>query len=565
MRYLLTLVIGLVVFSLPARPGAAPPGQSAAASPVGRIEAIRDEARALVRIQSVLSWYTRTRGEPSILAETYKGHDALFSLASYREVTAAMEGAIDAGERRALQFLRSYIAGEYLGQKLSRYDDERENAELRATVVLPWVKQPVPYKQLDILSSDEKGPGRRAAIESARARIWKEQLNPILERKEAEGQRLARELGYDNLLALAQEYRLVDLKTLIAQGERFRQATDALYRGLLEEQARLQLGLRVAEVRRSDIGRLRKAPAYEKFFPKELAVPALEHFLAGVGLDLSTAAGTIIVIDDAPAPKKEPRAACYPMVVPDDIRISVKPSGGLADFVTLFHEAGHALHYANTRTPRWELQQLGPYALTEALAETMGHVWDDPRWLRRYRDFVVAWNRQQRTSVPVMSDADIRGLVRLRVFDELYFLRRYGSAKLIYEAALHGGTPALWQAVYPGDTGDLQALYRALFGRAYGFALGEEDALRFRTDVDDLLYSADYTRAFALANLIHEGLAARFGQDWFVRPAVGKFLREQLFADGNRLQADEVARLFGAAALDFTSTERRLQRLLAEK
>lgn len=277
-----------------------------------------------------------------------------------------------------------------------------------------------------------------------------------------------------------------------------------------------------------------------------------------------TATGTEVHIDDALNPQKEPRAACFAIRVPADVRISIKPTGGIDDFVTFFHEGGHALHFANTRTPVWEFQYLGPSALTEGYAETFGHVWDNPLWLRRYRDFVRAWNRDHHTGYPLMTEADITDLVHTRIFEELYFLRRYAAAKLIDESALHGGDPALWQDVYKKPTGDLQALYRDLFGRAYGFPLTEEDALRYRTDVDDLFYSADYTKAFGLSNLVLEALRGKFGADWYEKKEAGALFRQQLFTDGSRLQADEVARLLGYDKLDFHPTEARFARLMGK-
>jgi hypothetical protein len=553
-----TLLPILCLISLSALAKKAP--QEAARS----VASIRDEAQALVLVQSVLSWYTRTVGEPSIQAETYKGHEALFSRASFDAVAKAAKEAKAPEDQRALGFLKSYLAGEYLGHEIARFDDEAQNAELKSTVALSWEKQPVPYKQLDILSGNEKDGKRRAEIETARAAVWKATLNPILERKEKEAQRLARELGYPSYVALAEEYRMVNLRQLVGDGEAFRKESDAAYAELLAEVAKKELGMEASQLHRSDIGRMRKAARFEKFFPKELMVPSFKHFLAGIGLDLKTVAGPEIRIDDALHPLKEPRAACYSIRVPSDVRITVKPTGGLDDFVTFFHEGGHAVHYANTTSKVWEFQQIGPYTATEGFAETFGHAWDDPVWLRRYRDFVVAWNRDHKTSYPTMSDADIQAVVRQRVFEEMYFLRRYGSAKLIYEAALHGGDPAIWSGVYKDPTGDLQALYRELFGRAYGFKLTDEDALRFRTDVDDLFYAADYTRAFAMANAVHEAVRAKLGESWYVNRAAGELFKG-LFAEGNRLQGDEIAQRLGYQRLDLAPSWARFKRLLGAK
>ena len=133
--------------------------------------------------------------------------------------------------------------------------------------------------------------------------------------------------------------------------------------------------------------------------------------------------------------------------------------------------------------------------------------------------------------------------------------------KLAYESALHSGDPSLTKGAFDVQGKDLQELYRTLFEKAYGFPLSAEDALRFRTDVDDTFYAADYTRAFALANLMHESLRKKYGEDWYGNKAVGAFLKT-LYADGQKIQPDEIVRAFGMEKLDFRPTEARDARLL---
>jgi hypothetical protein len=531
------------------------------------LDLLRDEAAAVVRIQQTLDWYTRTVGETSIKAETYKGHERLFSPESIALVGKALKNPkLTPDERRALQFLKSYLAVEHIGQSTARFDDEVQNAEVKATVKLSWLATPVPYKEIENLSKDEKDAGRRGEIEKARAEVWRDVLNPILARKEQEAQKIAKRLGYASYVALSEESRLVDLKALLAEGHRFLVATDELFKPLLAEVAQKELGLTLDKLRRSDLPRLRNAPRYEKYFPKELMQPSFLFFLEGIGLDMKTVAGTDIRVDDAPHPLKEPRAACYNIHVPDDVRITVKPTSGVADFATFFHEGGHALHFSNTTTKVWEFQQLGSNALTEGFSELFGKVWADPIWLKRYRDFVGKYNTAKKTNHPLMTDQEIVELSRTRVYNDFYFLRRYGSAKLIYEAVLHGGDPAIWKGSYDKPVTDLMQVYKDAFAEAYGIPLGEEDALRFRTDVDDTFYAADYARAFALANLMSEALRAQHGGktgDWYTDKTVGPRLKK-LFADGQKLQPDEVAKEFGEEKLTFKASEDRARRLLAK-
>lgn len=538
----------------------------AVASP-DEVERMREEARALTQVQRLLDWYYWSQGERSVIAETFKGHERLFSKDSVAKVTRALRRKrLKLAERRALEFLKSYLVMEFVARHTSTLKDEAQNAALGAAVKLPWEPELVPFKQLELLIREEKDPARRARMEQESAQVRRNILNPILQRKEEAAQQLARELGYASYVALAEDVRKFDLRSLIAEGERFLVATDDLYQSLLAEAAQRELKLDVAGLRRrSDLALIFKAPRLERFFPRELMLPAFRHFLAGIGLDMRTVAGTEIRVDDAPNPLKDLRPVCFDLRVPDDVRVSVKPSDGLNDFYLFFHEGGHALHFANTTTRVWEFQQLGPNALTEGFAELFGAVWDDPAWIRRYRAFVLQYNAEHQTQYPTLTDDEINEVVRIRVLSHLYLLRRHALAKLVYEAVLHGGQPKLWNKVYKRPTTDLMAVYRDVFSRAYGFHIEEEEALSFLVDVDELFYAADYSRAFGLAHVMHEGIRRKFGGesgDWYGNPEVGGLLRS-LYADGQRLQPDEVAQMFGQKKLDYRTAEARLRRLLA--
>ena len=133
---------------------------------------LRAEAEALVLIQQTLQWYTATVGETSIQAETYLGHDRLFlgtrlpasARPRRRRASPRMSAA------RASSSRRTWPESSSPSPRPSS-DDRAQNAALQATVRLPWMKDPVPYKQLDLLVADEKDAGRRAEIEQARAEI----------------------------------------------------------------------------------------------------------------------------------------------------------------------------------------------------------------------------------------------------------------------------------------------------------------------------------------------------------------------------------------------------------
>lgn len=536
------------------------------------VQSLREEYRALGRIQSVLGWYQATQGEESLGQLTYLGHDRLFNKTAVEAVgRAALAPGLSPNDALALRFLRRALAGETVLLATAKFDDEYANAEVAAKAVVPGQLggKPVAYRDLSLLIGQEPDAARRKVLFAAMTGVIEATLNPILERKEAAAQLAARETGFADYVALSEELRAVKLEPLLAQGVEYLKATQTLFEQLLDRVAREELGIPRSELRIADLTRLWKAPRLAAHFDKALELKALAHFLSGIGLDLHTAAGGEVQVDDSLNPKKRPRAFVNPVDAPRDVRLSVKPTGGLDDYWTLFHEAGHAVHFASSTIEPKELITLGHGAPTEAFGEFFRQAFSDPHWLLRYRDFLVAQGKAAPTR------AELAAVLRRTALVEMMYLRRYTFAKIAYELRLHGRPlgsiePAL--ALLPhrdrvkGDDADsLRELYRELLSAAYTFELSAEEAERFRTDVDDSFYSADYSRCFALAGMMHEGIRKRFGADWYGNKEVGRFLRSELFSQGEALSAEQVAARLGfPAQVDFALSARRAAQLVLD-
>ena len=513
---------------------------------------IRDEMQALYLVQGLLSWFTRVHGERSVFEQSYKGHEDLFTKDNIALTKKLLEdpGLTDE-ERKAVHFMHNALVLEYVALDTAHFDDEINNAETEATVDLDWAPDPVPYRDLDVMLDQEEDADKRQKLQEAQAKVWDEVLNPIHARQEDRLHELAADLGFASVVDISEDLRNMDLRDLIEKSQKMISETDDMYHEMFAEQVREVMGKEPEEFRRADIGYFASVPTFKKFLPAELAITSFMDFIEGMGLDMKTAAGTEIYVDDEMRPQKEARAACYSMTVPDDVRITVKPSGGIPDFSTFFHESGHALHFGNSVTDFWEFQQLGNNTITETYAIFFEGVWGDPEWLMHYREFVKQYNKFQKPAdrVPVMTDEEIGKLIRNRVFWDLYFLRRYNGAKLIYESILHQGDPSLWAGFYEGQTEDLHQVYKTLFSDAYGFQLTDMEALRYRTDVDSFFYSADYARAFVLSMQIDQYMRDNYGPKWFMDPRAGKFMRD-LWSRANALQPDELAKILGQDSVD---------------
>ena len=69
--------------------------------------------------------------------------------------------------------------------------------------------------------------------------------------------------------------------------------------------------------------------------------------------------------------------------VPDDIRILIDPADGRTDYVTYFHEVGHAMHSSYITQPH-HLFRDEPGPVCEGMAQSMARFVDDPTLLLNF-------------------------------------------------------------------------------------------------------------------------------------------------------------------------------------
>ena len=151
------------------------------------------------------------------------------------------------------------------------------------------------------------------------------------------------------------------------------------------------------------------------------------------------------------------------------------------------------------------------------------HLLHDPGWLLRYS---------------ALGRTHVGEYRRAAAFEELQFLRRY-SAKLLYELRLYGGDTT-WSSLPD----------------AYVDTLSSATTFRYRTadafvDVDPGFYSARYLRAWQLQAALREVLVTQFDEDWYRNPRTGSWVVRELFGEGQRELASELAARVGAPGLSF--------------
>jgi hypothetical protein len=398
-------------------------------------------------------------------------------------------------------------------------------AELEATVD----GETIPFRMLRVVLANEPDRGRRQRLEEVRLRLTDEQLNPVYLEAARINADAVRQLGAPNYYELYKRFgfRLDDLAeectALLDETERLWEVHgDRLFRE--------RLGLSLSEARPWDLARLLRAPELDTAYPSDRMLPALEATLRDLGFDL--AAQPNIHLDLESRPAKSPRAFCAPIEVPDKVMLVIQPIGGRDDWEALFHEAGHAEHYANTSADLpMEAKRLGDMAVTEGWASLLQQLVTEPTWLKR------------RLDVPRVELLANEGAVTL-----LFFLRRY-CAKLLYEIEF-------FQA---DDPATMRGRYAELLTEALKYPANPESYL---DDIDGSFYVTGYLRSWALEAQLREFLRGEFGNEWFARREAGDLLRE-LWSLGQAPTADELLRDVSGAKLEMAAVAERIREGLA--
>jgi len=340
--------------------------------------------------------------------------------------------------------------------------------------------------------------------------LVEELLNPLLAYRIKKLHELARELGFKNYIEFCEFLNQVDLEKLKTAAERFLSSTKSVYReymGMLVEE---NLGISLEEAERYDIVYLFSMPP-RGVKPRVEMVNFLLKVLQGLGVKLNKMKNVLLDVEERP--NKSPRAFVAAVRIPEDVRLVVLPTGGIRDYQALFHEAGHALHFAYT-SPNLpvSLRRLGPSSITEAYA------------------FLIEYILSRRdVAGELVGKESIEKYLLHSYTSYLHFLRRY-SAKLIYELELH----------------KMKNLEKAK--DRYQRIMTEHLVYRYNPatylyDTDLGFYSGEYLRAWFFEAMFRKYLEEVYG-DWPRSENAGKFIKS-LWSMGFSKTLEELVKLIG--------------------
>ena len=464
----------------------------------------------------------------------YQKHAAALSEES---LAAAREAYRDASPGSEEQRSARSLFDWQLEAQASRVTAELEERELAweasAVVKLPDGRQ-VHYQRAAIEIANSTDRAERIMLDEARAALVARELAPIRrERFEREREVIAAFDVAPSYIDAIEEIGALPLRSLAVQCEAFLRDTADMSRDLLAPALKRELGVDPRDAQRSDGLALARAPEFDAAFSSSDLEASVRRQLTEMGLDPE--AGGHVVYDTAEREGKRGRAFCAPVRIPDEVYLVLRPHGGATDWVTLLHEAGHALHFGNMSSALpFEHRWLGDSSVTEGYAMLFDHHMQNRGWLTRYSG---------------LRGGDLARYLRRAGLAELRFIRRY-CAKLLYELDLHGGeVPA----------SEIPSRYAERLTEATGFRYSPDDAY---ADVDPRFYAGRYLQAWQLQAILSGELTERFNEDWWRNPAAGPWVRDELFSEGQRETASELAQRVAGRSLSFAPLINAIERLV---
>jgi hypothetical protein len=488
------------------------------------LDIIREDVEAMNREWAEEIWNADVYGETVDRASVLAKYPYL---SNNKELVDFLKGKYEAEtdpvEKRRLRLLYWDISGTYMLEKMVYIYDEMDNTRAGAYFYGKNFDDPVTYRDFlyyyNNLGKDELE--KRAEIYFMDLNFTINILNPMHLNRVAEIQENCEEIGFDNYTTYDEYTTGFDHEALAEQAYKFLNDTEDIYEEVVTEKCEEVLGKDPAETVPWERGIIWQKKAFDEYFPQETMLPFTYDFFAGMGLDVRS--NPNITIDDEDRDTKEPRAASYSVSVPDDIRINLKPLGGINDYGTAFHELGHALHYSYTNPDLpYEFRHLGTNSLTETYAFLFGGLYLNPVFLEEEAGM-------PRDKVDEYMD--------LALLSELSGARYY-AMNTIYEKELHGG-----ELEDPlGFYAELREEYGVFPREPY-----QNEAVYLETDEE--FYSRDYMTAWYAEAQLRAELEERFGVRWYKDPAAGEFLRN-LFWKGDAWETEEMLRYIGYEGLD---------------
>lgn len=493
-----------------------------------KLIAIRAEGQAYYSEIALDEFNADAFGKPSHVQEISSRYQSLFTESNIRLLERIQDNFQPSPDETKIEFLRLYLIDGWLSRAVGQSSDSLQSLRLQAKVADG--RDSVNYLDVPaVLATETNRERRQRLFEGQLPTLQRE--NTIHSKIRSVEDSLLFELGYGDVSSYLEEEHACDFYALSLVATKLIQDTDSLAHALFAEFAPKLTGVQVSAFRGYDRAYLQRAQAYAKHFPAVAMTELFGQTMKGMGIAIDTMRNLKIDLEDRP--NKCSRPATYPIEVPFDIRVLVKPIGGQDDYASYYHEMGHALHFLYITERDFEFVYLGNNTVTEVFAFLFEHLLDDPTYLQTSLDF---------------SAIEVKDYLRFKAFVRLMYVRSY-CGDFLFEQELYS------------SKGDAKADYERIKQPLLGYPWSDVEREGYLNRADKF-YSADYLRAWFLESQLREKLRADFGRDYFKQPATGEYLKK-LWAYGNSNSPEELAKLTGIGEITPQALLREINSMLS--
>lgn len=459
-------------------------------------------------------WLCRSGGRSaSERAHITSEYSDLFTIGTMSDLeTARSEVALET-ERRAVDRLRAFAIFGFVGLRASGIETEIERY-FRASGI-EHRGQGVPLNRLDRCIAAEKIAADRRELAGKRSDLRAGASDLYGERLEIWKMSLVEAGRTNGFTGVRRELLGDDQVSLADRAERLLSGTERGYIAELSAILPAETGVSIDDATDADLDHLDFNSSYDAWFSPERMAPLCHEIFDGFGFRVAGQKNLRLTQDSGPG------AACFPVRVPGDVRLSFEISGTQKGWRSFFAAAGRAQNYAWTsgnlpiefrRVVRW-----GDSALSNCWADLIAGIISEDHWLQG--------------SLGLIENAKLRRMLRLV---RLIRIRRAGAGHLFDLDTLESGSDPF---------------------RTYAERMG--DALKVRCDSAAALMEVspgfshgNTLRGAALEAQLRDHLKTRFGERWWTSRKAGEMIID-LWNTGQRYSAEELAGIIGLGDLDF--------------
>jgi hypothetical protein len=450
-------------------------------------------------------------------ARIFSEYSDLFGSSVADELRAALKATPDlrATEQASIRRLIAFALEGSLAAAAREISNEIEEYESAARIA--WDDREVSFQRSAELIGNETEATRRHELSARRSEVIDGAQDLRAERCE-KLHATARELGFENYLAMQRELRGVDYDRLAAQARLLLSKTESGFFSALAPLLTRETQISIDEATPADLGFLQRFTRFDHFFSRERMMETYRELLAGFGF--KTELQTNLEIDWAERPRKQSEAFSSPIRIPDEVKLVFTPTGGQRSYREFLREAGRSQNFAWTSRNLYpEFKIGGDASAAVAWGMLFKNLALDEHWLLGTFGFVE--NKGFRHA--------------LEVFRLLG--ARQAAAKLNYEVEFHSG-------LISGGAG---ARYAELMTDATHVNYHETERL---FELSDSLRPAVFLRACCFESQMREYLKTQFGIRWWASRKAGETIID-LWNTGQRYTVEELAALIGLGELDF--------------